>query len=141
MTEDERFLDILAIFHYVIGGITALFACFPLLYVAVGLMLIADGVNEHGPAAWFPWLFVIFGWVLVITGWSLAAAILIAGRKLEKRKAWMYCVVVAGVECVLIPLGTALGVFTLILLTRESVKRLFGAGGGSSPGEAPPIPH
>ncbi|HLA84602.1 MAG TPA: hypothetical protein VJL29_07390 [Thermoguttaceae bacterium] len=31
MTEDEKYLDLLAIFHYVVGGLTGLFACFPLI--------------------------------------------------------------------------------------------------------------
>ena len=29
MTEDEKHLDLLAIFHYIVGGLTGLFACFP----------------------------------------------------------------------------------------------------------------
>lgn len=33
--------------------------------------------------------------------------------------------VVAGVSCLSIPLGTALGVFTFIVLSRPSIVRLF----------------
>ena len=36
--------------------------------------------------------------------------------------------VVAGVACTFAPLGTALGVFTIIVLMRDSVKELFEAG-------------
>jgi hypothetical protein len=31
----------------------------------------------------------------------------------------------AGIECVFMPFGTVLGVFTLVVLTRPSVKPLF----------------
>ena len=37
----------------------------------------------------------------------------------------MYCFVVAAIECILIPFGTVLGVFTIIALSRPSVKVLF----------------
>jgi hypothetical protein len=35
--------------------------------------------------------------------------------------------VVAGIECIVMPFGTVLGVFTLVVLSRESVKTLFAA--------------
>ena len=37
-----------------------------------------------------------------------------------------FCVVVAAISCCFTPLGTVLGVFTLIVLFRPSVKALFG---------------
>jgi hypothetical protein len=37
----------------------------------------------------------------------------------------MYCMVVAGIECIFMPFGTILGVFTLITLTKDSVKGIF----------------
>jgi hypothetical protein len=33
----------------------------------------------------------------------------------------------AGVECLFMPFGTVLGVFTIIVLMRESVKQVFAA--------------
>jgi hypothetical protein len=33
----------------------------------------------------------------------------------------------ACIECLFLPFGTILGVFTIIVLSRESVKELFGA--------------
>jgi hypothetical protein len=32
----------------------------------------------------------------------------------------------AGIECIFMPVGTVLGVFTIIVLMRDSVKELFG---------------
>lgn len=36
-----------------------------------------------------------------------------------------------GLACMFMPFGTALGVFTIITLVKEPVKRLFAAGAGS----------
>jgi hypothetical protein len=38
----------------------------------------------------------------------------------------MFCLVMGGVECLFMPFGTVLGVFTIIVLMREPVKQLFG---------------
>ena len=40
----------------------------------------------------------------------------------------LFCIVVAGVECMIMPFGTVLGVFTLIMLMKDSVKALFESG-------------
>jgi hypothetical protein len=42
----------------------------------------------------------------------------------------LYCLVVAGIECIFMPFGTVLGVFTIIVLMRPSVRNLFGVEGG-----------
>jgi hypothetical protein len=41
---------------------------------------------------------------------------------LLKRKFRMFSLVVAGLDCVQIPFGTVLGVFTLVILLRDSVR-------------------
>ena len=51
----------------------------------------------------------------------------LAGRYLARRERYTFCLVVAGVECMFMPFGTVLGVFTIIVLSRPSVKDLFGA--------------
>jgi len=127
MTDDEKFLDILAIFHYVVAAITALIACFPLLHVAVGIAMVLgmfDG-DKHPPPAFIGWAFIILGGLFVVCGWTLAVTVLIAGRKLKKRQTRMYCIVVAALECMMMPFGTVLGVFTILVLMRDSVEQLF----------------
>jgi len=37
----------------------------------------------------------------------------------------MFCLIVAGIICIFMPLGTILGVFTIIVLVRPSVKAMF----------------
>jgi len=46
-------------------------------------------------------------------------------RRLRQRRSWVFCIVVAALSCIGIPFGTALGVFTLLVLSRHSVKCMF----------------
>lgn len=136
MTEDERNLNLLSIFHYVVGGITAFFACFPLIHVAVGLAMLCGAMDgRHGPPPAFGLVFIFVGGVLVLLGWTLAVAILVAGNKLGNRKAYTFCLVVAALECLMMPFGTILGVFTIVMLMKDSVKNLFAS--NSAPTTAP----
>jgi hypothetical protein len=49
----------------------------------------------------------------------------VAGRSLAARKRYTFCIIVAAISCTFFPLGTALGVFTILVLSRPSVKALF----------------
>ncbi len=51
----------------------------------------------------------------------------------------MFCLIVAGIECLLMPYGTVLGVFTIMVLMRESVKERFGANPAGA-GRVAPVP-
>jgi hypothetical protein len=59
-------------------------------------------------------------------GLSLAICIAVAGRKLDRRTGHLYCLVIAGLECFFMPFGTVLGVLTILVLIRPSVKLMFG---------------
>ncbi len=126
MTQDEQHLNLLSIFHYVVGGITALFSCFPLIHVAIGIAMLSGTFNgETPPPRALAWIFILFPALFVLIGWALSAVIIVAGRKLKTRTSRTFCLVIAGIECIIMPFGTVLGVFTLIVLMKESVKELF----------------
>ena len=40
MNEDLQYLKLLSIFHYIVGGIAALFAFIPIMYVVLGILAI-----------------------------------------------------------------------------------------------------
>jgi hypothetical protein len=129
MNKDDEQLRLLAVFHYVVAGVAALFSMFPLIHLAMGLFIIfdADKFTSKGepPPAWFGWIFVIAASVFILIGLTMASLILMTGRFLSKRKHHTFCFVIAALECVFMPFGTVLGIFTLIILNRESVKQLF----------------
>ena len=127
--KDEEQLRLLAVFHYVVAGIGALFACFPLIHVAMGLIFFLHpgaGVGQKDfPPQWFGLIFVVMGGFFVILGWSAAICTFISGRYLAKRRKRMFSYVMGAVLCAFMPFGTILGVFTLIVLGRESVRQLY----------------
>lgn len=127
---DHDHLKLLSAFHYVVAGMTALFSLFPIIHLIVGISLILGGdkmATDGGepPPAFLGWAFAIVGGSIIAMGETLAICILAAGRMLAKRRAYMFCFVIAGLETVLMPFGTVLGVFTIIVLTRDSVKEAF----------------
>ncbi len=126
-TVDEEHLKLLSIFHYVVAGITALFSMFPILHLVVGIVMLNEpkqgGVN--GPPAAFAIMFIIMALTFICLGLACALCIFLAGRFLSQRKNRVFCMVVAGLSCVMFPFGTALGVFSLIVLCRDSVRELF----------------
>lgn len=131
MTQDEQHLKLLSIFHYVVSGMSALFACLPILHVVFGLLFILapDKIDTKGepPPALIGWMFLVFGVVIIAIGWTFAALVLTVGRFLTRRRHYLFCLGMAGVECILMPYGTVLGVFTILVLMRPSVKQLFEA--------------
>lgn len=69
-------------------------------------------------------------WICLFMGLLLAASVILnilSGIYLRKRKHRTFSLVVAGMNCLGFPLGTILGVFTIIVLDRQSVKELYEA--------------
>lgn len=115
-------------FYYIRGGICAVFSCFFVIYIVVGLAAtagLAFAHDKNAPPPAFGLIFVFFGSFAVLCGWTWAGLQLYTGRCLAKRKNRMFCMVIAALSCLLIPYGTLLGVFTLIVLQRSSVEQLF----------------
>lgn len=128
--QDESYLDILPLLHYLVAGVTFLIGCFPLIHVAVGLgIVLATPAGPNPPPVWLGWLFAGIGAGVVLFFWCLSVLWIVAGRCIAARRRWTLCVVAATAGLLVMPFGTALGIFSLIVLTREPVKRAFGASG------------
>jgi hypothetical protein len=131
MNQDREHLRLLAIFHYVVAGLAVLFSFFPLLYTTIGAIFIfaaRHGTARPGeelPPEFLGWIFAVIGSVLFLIGLAMAICILIAGRSLAHCKRYSFALVMACIECVFVPFGTILGVFTIVVLSRESVRALF----------------
>jgi hypothetical protein len=125
---DIEHLRLLSIFHYIVAGLTALFSLFPLIHLAIGIGLISGALDEQsGEAEVVGWVFVVFAILWIACGFALATCIAFAGKCLKLRRNYRFCFVVACVSCVFMPIGTILGVFTILVLSRPSVKSAFGA--------------
>jgi len=123
-------LRLLSIFHYIFGGLTGLLSCIPLIHIVLGIifLLFPDQMTSDSgqtPPAWFGWIFIIIGTFVMALGWTFTIFVITAGRSLAKRKRHTLCVIIGAISCIFFPLGTILGVFTLIIITKPEVKELF----------------
>jgi hypothetical protein len=129
MNRDDEHLQILSVFHYVVGGLAALASAIPGFYMLFGLLfLLAPGsveVEEARVAEIVGWAFILVPGVLVLAAWVFAGCVIAAGRCLARRTRYMFCLVMAGIECLFMPMGTILGIFSIIVLVREPVKAQF----------------
>lgn len=129
LSDDVEHLRLLSIFHYIVGGLALLVACFPLIHVTIGSILIFAGAHAHSgdeaPPVIVGWILLFFGLALFILGIAFGVALLWSGRCLARRKHLQFSLVMACIECLFVPFGTILGVFTLVVLSRESVKALY----------------
>jgi hypothetical protein len=134
MNHDSEHLRLLSIFHYVVAGLAALLSFFPLFYSLIGWFLLYAAQhpgpnNQEPPPVFLGWIFLAVGAVFFIAALTMAICVLIAGRCLSQGKGYSFALVMACIECLFVPFGTILGVFTILVLSRESVKALFSGTG------------
>ncbi len=127
--EDQSHLNILGICYYVAGGLgLAGGAVFILMFGAFMLPALSSASSGNGgsgpPASAFGFMIVFFGGFLIIALIS-GIAMIYAGHCLRNHQHRIFCFVVACIACLNAPLGTVLGVFTIIVLSRPQVKAAF----------------
>jgi hypothetical protein len=135
---DDSQLNTLRILHYVWGGLCAAFSCLFLIHIIMGAAIVGGAFNPPpttaptpvGAAPRFPaafgWMFIIMGAIALLMGWATAICNFVSARAIAQRKWRVFSIVVSAVNCMAMPLGTALGVFTLVVLLRESVAAQYG---------------
>lgn len=130
---DEEHLRLLSIGYYISAGISAFFSLFGLMYMFMGVMMgailssaVKAGQHADGmPPQMAGWMFGIFGGLFFLFGAGMAIAKFLTGKYLRQRRSRTFCQVVAGITCLSIPFGTALGVATFMVLGKPSVQNLF----------------
>ncbi|MCU0751234.1 MAG: hypothetical protein MUF13_16975 [Akkermansiaceae bacterium] len=126
--KDAEHLNLLAIFHFVIAG----FALLGLLFLCLHGLLMSQMFgnqemwkNSNGGSP-PPDIMGIFKWIYIVSGLfvtALGVGNLLSGLFMKRRTNRIFSLIVAGLNCINVPLGTVLGVFTIIVLTRDSVAR------------------
>ena len=128
---DNEHLRLLRIGYFISAGQTAIFIPFGLLYAVMGLAV--PHLTSGSAGATPPFMSLIFGIVgTVMTGLAtLATALkLLTAIRLKQRRSRVLCMITAGLSCIEIPYGMALGLMTLSVLGRASVRRQFKQTGG-----------
>ncbi len=127
---DNDQIHLLSIFHFVLAALMLLgmgFLClhyFVLHYIFFHPEIFKTNANFDAPKAIFSaliWFYLFIGFLLAVA----CAANILSGVFLLQRKSRMFSLVVAGLDCLQIPFGTALGVFTFIVLLRDSVRQSY----------------
>ena len=65
-------------------------------------------------------------------GQALSISVFISERFLKQRRNYMFSFIFACLACAALPFGTILGVFTIIVLSRPTVKETYGRVSGGS---------
>lgn len=130
--EDKSHLNLLAIFYYVKGGLTLLGSLLPLIYLFFGIIMIAGGAANAGGNQPDGEELVMVGVIITaVAGFftfligTLGICQIMAGRKLQTYQGRTFCLIVAAITCLNIPLGTVLGIFTFVVLGRPTVQQRF----------------
>lgn len=140
---DQDHLRLLAVFHYVGAALAVLGLGFPLVHYLFFHAVMANPDMWKGPKsgppppevffAFFRIFYVVFGFFLLA---SLAGNLLSA-IFLGQRRHRTFSLLVAGLNCLHVPVGTVLGVFTFVVLLRPSVREAYETGFPAAP---PPVP-
>ena len=120
-------LKALSIGHYIQGGIVAFYSLVALVYCAfIGTIFTKlGGANQQQiPDGVLAALSIICSAVLFALA-LYTLCIFLAARWLGSRQHILFIQIVSGLNCLFIPYGTALGVFTLVVLARPQTKLLF----------------
>lgn len=127
--ERDSARQVLAICHYVYAGLNVVVA----LTVGLAMALVFRGlppVDDPDAAQVFATMKPTFVAIAVgVFAMMLAhfALYVAAGRALARRRSWTLCVVAAAFALTNLPLGTVLGIFTLIHLVDPAVRAEFDA--------------
>lgn len=132
-TKDLDHIGILAVLTYVWSALSLLGIAFLGLHYTMMRFIFMNPNMEwesQGDAPPFApeEFFSVFVWFYVFMGTIFLAGglvNLISAICLQKKKGRMFSMVVAGLNCAQVPLGTGLGVSTLIVLMRPSVRDLY----------------
>ena len=133
---DEEHLRLLSLGFMVSGGVSAFFSLIGIFYAFMGIMMStalsripqtpASSAQTPAPAS-VGWIFAGIGLVFFVFAITMAAARFRAAWCIKHRKWRVFCMVIAGIGCLEFPYGTALGIFSFIVLGRDSVMQLFSA--------------
>ena len=129
MNKDQEHLKLLSIFHYIVAGLACFCGLLWVIYIVSGvILLIASGSMENDDrmgASIGGVVAIVVGIVLFVLFELYGILCIFAGRKYAKHQGYTFCFVLAVFTCLNFPLGTALGVFAIVVLNRPSVKALF----------------
>lgn len=121
----KQHLPTLSVLHYVYGALVCLGGFAALMFLGLGTLLSSDLVMqnaEEAPPEWLGGFFAAFGIGLFVILELWGIFIILSGYWISKLRNRTGSIVVAALCLPSFPFGTALGIFTLVVLLNEEVK-------------------
>lgn len=127
---DEEHLKLLVLFQRIYGIIVIVFSFLGIgYYMLFSFIFRLSQKSSHfalanyiqTPPEQFIHIFRIIIAVVILIGLIIGISNLVSAQFIKRRKYRIFSIVVACVDCISFPLGTILGVMTMIVLLRSSV--------------------
>jgi hypothetical protein len=132
MDKDLEHLKLLGIFHYIWGALACLAGLIGVVYLIIGVALMMsppDSSDDSSSSVAGGAVLIGLGIVIFLICEIYGIAAIMAGGKYRKhQRGYWFCFVLAIITLLSFPIGTILGIFSLIVLNRPSVKTLFQGG-------------
>lgn len=125
----KRHLPILSVLHLVYGAVLTIGGLALLFIVLLGGFLNSDWLVEasgEAPPVWVGGLLQGLGWVLFVFVEAWGVLNLVSGMNLARQQARTLSMVTAAFNCLSIPLGLVLGIYTFITLSDPEVRAAYG---------------
>ncbi|HEX4645145.1 MAG TPA: hypothetical protein VH598_06005 [Verrucomicrobiae bacterium] len=136
--KDGEHLKLLSIFSFVMAGFAFLGVAFLFLHYFLMSFFMSPEFwksqkNATPPPKEF-FQFMIYFYI-IFGAWMMAGGVLnvLSGFFLRQRTHRTFSLIVGGLNCLHIPFGTVLGIFTILILSRESVCKGYEAAASSRP--------
>jgi hypothetical protein len=134
-------LRLLSAGYYIQAGIAAFNSVLLFGYSAIATAVLANlgrmssETGQHGlPPALVSMLSVLLAILLILVA-VYTVCLFLAGLWLRRFQNLLFIQIMAGLNCLAIPYGTVLGIFTFMVLQRPSAKQFF-----ANPSMPPPLP-
>jgi hypothetical protein len=123
---DNEHINLLSMFHLISGILALLYSVFMALYF--GFIIFVFKLSEKFDGE-FPIQFmgvIISIWIIVLLfAIAFGIAKIFSSKWLKQRKNRTFSIVISCIECFSFPYGAILGVLSIIVLNRSSVKSIY----------------
>lgn len=126
----KRHLSTLSILHYIYGAFVCMGGLAALVFIVLGMFLSSDFVADQSNDRQIPGIigtiFQSFGWGIFIIAELWGLLNILSGYWISRRRNRTATQVIAAFNCLSIPFGSALGLFTFAVLSDDEVKQEYG---------------
>jgi hypothetical protein len=121
-------LNMLGMLYYVFAGLGILASLTPVILIKTSTTEFKTNV-----------IFLLFLGLGLVAIYLIMGCIALVGYALRRRRWWNFCYVMSALLCPSFPFGTALGIASLITLSKPEVKNLFTPNQQNQPIDGKPV--